>query len=102
MSQSSSISIGASINTAAAVSSSINPFTESQVPLAIIKNLAMHSANALSNPSPSRCVLLAGNAQLRSAKFEIHATALTPNALEIYTAQVLQRKQIYFRWSSAN
>ncbi|SYW85124.1 uncharacterized protein UHO2_06750 [Ustilago hordei] len=52
-------------------------------------------------PSPSRCVLLAGNAQLRSAKFEIHATALTPNALEIYTAQVLQRKQIYFRWSSA-
>ncbi|KAJ1598449.1 hypothetical protein NDA14_000903 [Ustilago hordei] len=53
-------------------------------------------------PSPSRCVLLAGNAQLRSAKFEIHATALTPNALEIYTAQVPQRKQIYFRWSSAN
>ncbi|KAJ1044346.1 hypothetical protein NDA10_006254 [Ustilago hordei] len=50
MSQSSSISIGASINTVAAVSSSINPFTESQVPLAIIKNLAMHSANALSNP----------------------------------------------------
>ncbi|KAJ1576195.1 hypothetical protein NDA11_000096 [Ustilago hordei] len=50
MSQSSSISISASINTAAAVSSSINPFTESQVPLAIIKNLAMHSANALSNP----------------------------------------------------
>ncbi|KAJ1601205.1 hypothetical protein NDA14_000148 [Ustilago hordei] len=48
MSQLSSISIGASINTAAAVS--INPFTESQVPLAIIKNLAMHSANALSNP----------------------------------------------------
>ncbi|KAJ1593673.1 hypothetical protein NDA12_004920 [Ustilago hordei] len=48
MSQSSSISIGASINTVAAVS--INPFTESQVPLAIIKNLAMHSANALSNP----------------------------------------------------
>ena len=53
-------------------------------------------------PSPSRCVLLAGNAQLRSAKFQIHATALTPNALEIYTAQMLQRKQIYFRWSSAN
>ncbi|SOV02683.1 uncharacterized protein UDID_18000 [Ustilago sp. UG-2017a] len=50
MSQSSSISIDASIDTAAAVSSSMIPFTASQIPLAVIKKLGMHSTNAVSNP----------------------------------------------------
>ena len=53
------------------------------------------------NTSPRRCVLLADSAQLRSAKFQIDASCVDPNALEIYTVQVPQRKQIYFRWSSA-
>ena len=53
------------------------------------------------SPSPRRCVLLADSAQLRSAKFQIDVSCVDPNALEIYTAQVRQRKQIYFRWSSA-
>ncbi|SPC64982.1 uncharacterized protein UHOD_11001 [Ustilago sp. UG-2017b] len=53
MSQSSSISIDASINTASAVSSSMIPFTASQVPLAVIKKLAIHSTNAVLNPGHS-------------------------------------------------